>query len=331
MPLTNRTLSETQAGTEALAGEAADGPVIECRKLRKAFGAVQAVRETDLSIRQGECFGMLGPNGAGKSTVIRILYGATPRSGGEVRVFGMDPATDARSIKKRLGVVTQDNSLDEDMAMRANMMMYARCVGVPRKERASRVDALLESMALSRRAQARIRELSGGMQRRLVFVRALLARPDLLILDEPTTGLDPAVRLHLWEHVQILKDEGVTILLTTHYMDEAERLCDRLIIMDEGEVRAEGSPKALINRHTPGTIAVLPPTNGARQRVEAVTQHDPAFSWFEDRAGVNVRGPDLRAVEQFLLDQGLQPSVLRPANLEDVFLEVTGRELSANE
>lgn len=310
---------------------AADETVIECRQLWKAFGAIQAVRETDLSIRQGECFGLLGPNGAGKSTVIRILYGATPRSGGEVRVFGLDPATDARSIKKRVGVVTQDNSLDEDMAMRANMMMYARCVGVSRRERRARVDALLESMALAHRAHARIRELSGGMQRRLVFVRALLGRPDLLILDEPTTGLDPAVRLHLWEHVQTLKDEGVTVLLTTHYMDEAERLCDRLIIMDEGQVQAEGAPKELIARHTPGTIAVLPVSNGARERVEALTKRDPAFSWFEDRSGLNVRGPDLYTVEQFLTEQGLHPTLLRPANLEDVFLEVTGRELDANE
>ena len=308
-----------------------DHAVAECRGLEKSFGPIRAVRDTTFEIRKGECFGMLGPNGAGKSTVIRILYGATPRSHGEVTVFGHDPATDARSIKKRVGVVTQDNSLDEDMAVRANMLMYARCVGVPWRERGERVDALLESMALAHRAKARIRELSGGMQRRLVFVRAMLGWPDLLVLDEPTTGLDPAVRLHLWDRVSALKDEGVTILLTTHYMDEAERLCDRLMIMDEGEIKAEGAPKELIAQFCPGTIAVLPRTENIRARAEAVTGRDPAFSWFEDRSGVNVRGPSLNAVDQFLRDADLEPMMLRPTNLEDVFLEITGRELDAND
>ena len=308
-----------------------NGVAADCRGLRKSFGPIDAVQGATFQIREGECFGMLGPNGAGKSTVIRILYGVTPRTGGEVAVFGWDPATHARSIKKRVGVVTQDNSLDEDMAVRPNMMMYARCVGVPRRERGARVDALLGSMALAQRANARIRELSGGMQRRLVFVRALLGKPDLLILDEPTTGLDPAVRLHIWEQVQQLRDEGVTILLTTHYMDEAERLCDRLVIMDHGRIRAEGPPKDLIASYCPGTIAVLRASDGIRAHAKAVTERDAAFSWFEDRAGVNVRGPDLWSVDQFLKQAGLEPVMLRPSNLEDVFLEITGRELDADD
>ncbi|MCC5833880.1 MAG: ABC transporter ATP-binding protein [Opitutales bacterium] len=305
--------------------------LVNCREVRKSFGSVEALKGASFEIRKGECFGLLGPNGAGKSTLIRILYGATSRSDGDVDVFGLDPASDARSIKKRLGVVTQDNALDEDMAVGANMMMYARCVGIPRAKRRARVQELLEMMSLAHRADARIRELSGGMQRRLVFVRALLAQPDILVLDEPTTGLDPAVRLHLWEQVQRFKERGSTILLTTHYMDEAERLCDRLVILHEGRVRAEGSPRNLIQRFCPGSIAVLPASEANRVQAKRVTDSDPDFSWFEDRAGVNVRGPSLNAVEAFLERCGLQPVMLRPSNLEDVFLEVTGRELGAND
>ncbi len=312
---------------EGTANTSAGESVIECQGLTKVFGNIEAVSGTDFSLRRGECFGLLGPNGAGKSTVIRIIYGATPRTGGSLRVLGYDPAIDARAIKKHLGVVTQNNALDEDMALRDNMLMYARCVGIARRDRAGRVDELLDSLSLAHRATARIRQLSGGMQRRVVFVRALLRRPRLLILDEPTTGLDPAVRLHLWERVRALKADGSSILLTTHYMDEAERLCDRIVIMDRGRIRAEGSPRALIERHCPGTIAVFPPDPGLRRRVAQVADATPEFTWFEDRAGVNVRGPDLRSVEEFLFKRGLVPLMLRPSNLEDVFLEITGREL----
>lgn len=307
-----------------------NGPVVQCRDLRKSFGNVDAVRGAAFSIGKGECFGLLGPNGAGKSTVIRILYGATPRSGGEVEVFGMDPERDAREIKKRLGVVTQSNALDDDMGVRDNMMMFARCVGIPARSRGDRVDELLRSMSLAHRSESRIRELSGGMQRRLVFVRALLRQPDLLILDEPTTGLDPAVRLHLWERVRDLKELGATILLTTHYMDEAERLCDRLVIMDEGEIRAEGTPKDLIARYCPGTIAVFPAGEGFRAQVAAAVAGRDEFAVFEDRAGINLRGPGLPAVDRLLAEARLTPVMIRPANLEDVFLEITGRELDAD-
>ena len=311
--------------------ESAPGwPVVAAEDLRKNFGSVQAVRGASFTIARGECFGLLGPNGAGKSTVIRILYGATSRSEGSLTVFGFDPAREAREIKKRLGVVTQENALDEDMGVRANMMMYARCVGLPKADRGKRVDELLRAMSLDRRANARIRDLSGGMQRRLVFVRALLRQPGLLVLDEPTTGLDPAVRLHMWERVRALKDTGTTILLTTHYMDEAERLCDRLVIMNEGEIKAEGAPRELIDRYCPGTVAVFPKGAGLRDRLMSAAGENPEFSWFEDRAGINLRGPGLAAVESFLGHHGMTPRILRPSTLEDVFLEITGRELGGD-
>lgn len=299
-----------------------------CREVSKLYGGVPALDGAGFRIAKGQCFGLLGPNGAGKSTLIRILYGVTPRDGGEVRVFGMDPARNAREIKKRIGVVTQNNALDEDMPVRDNMWMYARCAGVPLRVRGERVDRLLTLMSLSHRAGARIRELSGGMQRRLVFVRALLSEPDLLILDEPTTGLDPAVRLHLWEQIRELKAMGVTILLTTHYMDEAERLCDQLVIIDQGRIRAAGSPRELIDRFCPGTVAVLPLDAKIRERIQPDERESAeGFAWFEDRAGINLRGPSLAAVERFLQARGMAPILLRPANLEDVFLEITGREL----
>lgn len=301
---------------------------LSCREVQKHYGRVEAVRGVSFDLRHGECFGLLGPNGAGKSTLIQMIYGATSRSGGTMQVLGHDPMTDSRRIKQRLGVVPQDNALDEDMGVRANMMMYARCMGVPSSERATRVDNLLSSMSLAHRANARIRELSGGMQRRLVFVRALLGQPELLILDEPTTGLDPAVRIHLWERIRAHKEQGSTILLTTHYMDEAERLCDRLVIIDQGKARAEGSPRELIQRICPGTLAVFPHREGLREilRQAADSRHD--FHYSEDRATHHLRGPNLPELESVLRGLNLQPEILRPSNLEDVFLEITGRELN---
>ena len=223
--------------------------MIRARGLAKRFGSVDAVSGVDLEIRRGECFGLLGPNGAGKSTVINMIYGVTARTGGELSVFGMDPSTQARDIKRRLGVVPQVNALDESLTVRENMELYARFVGGGAQKK---VDELLAYMSLEGKADAFIRELSGGMQRRLVFIRALLTDPDLLILDEPTTGLDPAVRHLLWAKVKDLRARGKTILLTTHYMPEAEALCDRIAIVDKGKRLALGSLKELSDAHAPG-------------------------------------------------------------------------------
>lgn len=229
--------------------------MIEARGLVKTFGDFNAVDGLDLEVRRGECFGLLGPNGAGKSTVIGMLYGSVRRTAGELTVFGLDPSTQARDVKRRLGVVPQVDALDQGLTVRENLDLYARFVGVPAAEREGRVRELLSYMSLESKEGAPIRALSGGMQRRLVFVRALLGKPDLLILDEPTTGLDPAVRRTLWAKVRDLKSKGCTIVLTTHYMEEAQALCDRVAIVDRGRRLALASPRDLIAAHAPsGTL-----------------------------------------------------------------------------
>src|SRR5688572_12253026 len=230
--------------------------IVFARGVRKLFGGFAAVDGVDISVRRGECFGLLGPNGAGKSTFISLLYGLQLRNEGDLRVFGMDPSIQSREIKRRMGVVTQENALDEGLTVRENMHLYADFVGVPKARRQQSVDNGLEFMALAHRADAPIRELSGGMKRRLVFVRALLGEPELVILDEPTTGLDPAVRHLIWGKIREMKGRGATVLLTTHYMHEAEILCDRLVVMNKGQIVAEGLPNDLVSTHTPGFVAV---------------------------------------------------------------------------
>jgi len=300
--------------------------VVEATGVRKVFGETEAVASVDFAVRPGECFGLLGPNGAGKSTLIRMIYGALLRSGGSLQVFGIDPGTDSRSVKKRLGVVMQTNALDEEMTVRANMLMFARCVGVPATGRGERVKELLELMALAHRADAQIRELSGGMQRRLAFVRALLGRPDLLILDEPTTGLDPAVRLLLWEKVVELKRRGITVLLTTHYMDEAERLCDRLMIIDQGSCQAEGSPRELIRTHCPGVVVTFTGREPPAEELLAPT----GGTVTRDVMGLHLRLPSFQEAERLVDRIGSEHVIVRPTNLEDVFLAITGKELTAD-
>jgi lipooligosaccharide transport system ATP-binding protein len=298
--------------------------IVSAKNLTKKFGEFTAVNNVSFHIEPGKCFGLLGPNGAGKSTVISMIYGAASRLSGDLKVLGHDPASHSREIKKRLGVVTQENALDTEMNVIANMMMFARMTGVPKGERQSRVDSLLEFMSLTHKAQAPIPALSGGMQRRLVFVRALLNNPDFVILDEPTTGLDPAVRQVIWAKVQELISQGKTVLLTTHYMDEAELLCDDLVIMNEGKIQASGTPRELIESNCPGFVAVLPKNDQCREKVKDATE----FVVSEDGSSIHLRGQKLAQLSQFLESRGLQPEVLRPANLEDAFLNITGRELT---
>lgn len=304
--------------------------VVLCENVRKQFGDFTAVDGVSFSIQPGECFGLLGPNGAGKSTIISMIYGAASRSKGQMQVFGMDPLTHSREIKKRLGVVTQDNYLDESMSVRENMMMFASFKGLKREERALAVDELLEFMALSHKASEPIRSLSGGMQRRLVFVRALLGNPDLIILDEPTTGLDPAVRHLLWDKINDLKAKGSTILLTTHYMDEAERLCDRIVIMDKGSIKDIAHPKKLIDKYCPGFVANFLPHEHLETNLNNLAAKAPNISFFKDSSGYYLRAPSLKELESHITSVQVDPIMMRPSNLEDVFLEVTGRELSAN-
>lgn len=300
--------------------------VIVARNIGKRFGEAQVLDGLNLDVRSGECFGLLGPNGAGKSTLIGILYGAVRRTSGELSVFGMDPAVAASRIKRRLGVVTQQNALDESLTVMENMMIYAGFEGVGRKQAQQRVAELLSYMNLAHKQDAAIGSLSGGMQRRLVFVRALLAQPELVILDEPTTGLDPAVRHLLWSRVRSLREQGTTIMLTTHYMHEAEVLCDRLAIMDSGRIVDLGSPRELIDRHVPGYVAIFDPSV-SEQSLQGLAA-EPDVVVVREASAIIARGPRLTDLVAACERYGLTASALRPANLEDVFLKLTGRGLS---
>ncbi len=287
--------------------------IVDIRGLGKTYGSAEVLSDVSFTIKAGECFGLLGPNGAGKSTIIKVIYGVVARSRGDLQVMGFDPQVDAMELRRHLGVVMQEDALDEAMTVRNNMMMFCRFHSLKGAEAAKRVDDLLESMSLLMKAHARISTLSGGMRRRLAFVRSLLSQPKLLILDEPTTGLDPAVRHALWDKIRELKRGGTTILLTTHYMDEAELLCDRLVVIDQGRVNIQGKPRQLIDEHCPGYVAV--------------------FGQGSDLAAGAMRREyaSLDAYSLELKQGAMAPHVLRPANLEDVFLKLTGRVLKEND
>jgi lipooligosaccharide transport system ATP-binding protein len=302
--------------------------LITAQELTKSFGSSKAVDALSLNVHAGECFGLLGPNGAGKSTFIGMTYGIVRKSGGELRVFDLDPTTESRSIKKRMGVVTQDNALDESLTVVENMLIYAAFMGIPSHLRKSRIDDLLEYMNLSHKKNEKIQTLSGGMKRRLVFVRALLGKPELLVLDEPTTGLDPSVRHLIWGKVKELRAQGTTILLTTHYMHEAEVLCDRLAIMNIGKITAEGSPKKLIQTHTPGYIAIYSSENSLA--LTSIADKDPNLQMTEDSSGIYLRAGSMERLALLHKESGLVPLQIRPANLEDVFLKLTGREMTTD-
>jgi len=302
--------------------------LISAQAVSKKFGDFCALQGVDLEVEMGSgCVGLLGPNGAGKSTFIGATYGVVKRSSGDLKVFGLDPSTHAREIKKRIGVVPQENALDEGLTVRENMRVFASFVGLERAKGDGKIEELLALMSLEHKADAEIKMLSGGMKRRLAFVRALLCDPDLLILDEPTTGLDPAIRHLLWEKVTHLKRLGKTILLTTHYMHEAEVLCDRVVILNKGRIIASDSPQALIAKETPGYVALF--EEGEQEDLKKHSRSD--FVIFSQRKQWCVRAPqieDLLALQKASGNKALQ---LRPSNLEDVFLKLTGEELSQDD
>jgi lipooligosaccharide transport system ATP-binding protein len=301
--------------------------LLNAQGVSKRYGDFVALAGLDLQVSAGECVGLLGPNGAGKSTLIGILYGVVARNGGSLEVFELDPAKQARALKHRLGVVPQENALDDGLTVMENMRLYARFVGLPAGEADARILELLDYMLLAPKKDALIKELSGGMKRRLAFVRALLGDPELVILDEPTTGLDPAVRHLLWEKVLHLKTRGKTVLITTHYIHEAEVLCDRVVIMSKGRVIDSGTPKDLIRQHAPGFVATFASDSAERLR-SRLPEDSNGWQLFEQGKQDCVRAPRLDDLLSLQERSGLGALQMRPANLEDVFLKLTGEGLS---
>jgi lipooligosaccharide transport system ATP-binding protein len=298
--------------------------VIETSNLRKSFGSFVAVDGISFNVQPGECFGLLGPNGAGKTTTIRMLYGFTPRDSGSLRLFDTDCDGAWRQLKGRIGICQQDNNLDPDLTVRENLEVFAAYFNLPQAVVRQRVASLLQFISLEGREQAGVRDLSGGMMRRLVLARALINEPQLLILDEPTTGLDPQSRHQLWSRLDELKARGLTTLLTTHYMDEAQRLCDRLVIMDQGKILVEGAPRDLIRQHVgDSVIEVVAACEGLRRMIlERGLPHEDLGQRL-----VIYSGNGEALYRELLAEHCREGCMLRPATLEDVFLRLTGREL----
>jgi len=303
-------------------------PLIHARGLVKRFGELVAVDAIDFDLQRGEAFGFLGPNGAGKTSTMRMIGCVSPVTDGTLRVFGLDPARDGVKIRGRLGVVPQLDTLDMELTVRENLIIYGRYFGLPRRELGKRTDELLEFVELTERANDKVEPLSGGMKRRLTIARSLVNDPEVMLLDEPTTGLDPQARHVVWDRLYRLKRQGVTLLLTTHYMDEAEQLCDRLVVMDRGRIVAEGSPRELIERYSTREVVELrfddsrPEdfsywTDGLVSRVESLPDRVLLYT------------DDGDAASHGLHERGLVPEsvLVRRSTLEDVFLHLTGRSL----
>ncbi len=303
--------------------------LIEARALTKRFGSFVAVDGIDFRIEPGEAFGFLGPNGAGKSSTMRMIGCVSPVTDGALRVLGLDPEHDGPRIRARLGVVPQEDNLDTELTVWDNLMIYGRYFDLPRPEIRRRAEELLDFVQLSDRRDSRVDPLSGGMKRRLTIARALINQPEVLLLDEPTTGLDPQARHMLWERLYRLKQTGVTLVLTTHYMDEAEQLCDRLVIMDRAKIVAEGSPAALVAEHATREVvelrfaraaeqdAALPHVRTIAPRVEPVADRLLVYTDDGDRTASLIAGDSI----------GPSSVLVRRASLEDVFLILTGRTL----
>jgi lipooligosaccharide transport system ATP-binding protein len=303
-------------------------PAIEIETIRKTYpGGLRAVDDVSCAVPEGSCFGFLGPNGAGKTTLMKMLYGMVRRDAdapSRVNVFGFDPAVESLAIKHLAGVVPQDNNLDGEVDVRTNLYIYGKFYGLAPKEARRRIPELLEFMELGEKAKAKIDELSGGMKRRLVIARALLNQPRLLILDEPTTGLDPQVRQAIWDKIRALKRDGATVLLTTHYMDEAFQIADRIVIMDKGRAILEGPPRGLLAERMEAWLLDVPERAGRElpaENLEGVRREDsgPRSQFFA------ARPEPLRRIESRLPPGS---AYLRPTTLEDLFLRTTGRQLN---
>jgi lipooligosaccharide transport system ATP-binding protein len=304
-------------------------PLVHARGLVKRFGELVAVDGIDFDLQRGEAFGFLGPNGAGKTSTMRMIGCVSPVTEGTLRILDLDPERDGTKIRARLGVVPQQDTLDMELTVRENIVIYGRYFGLPRKQLGARADELLEFVELTERADDRVEPLSGGMKRRLTIARSLVNDPEIMLLDEPTTGLDPQARHVVWDRLYRLKRQGVTLLLTTHYMDEAEQLCDRLVVMDKGKIVAEGSPRELIERYSTREVVELRFDDGSRpedltywtdglvERVESLPDRVLLYTGDGDAAthGMHERGLTPESV------------LVRRSTLEDVFLHLTGRSL----
>jgi lipooligosaccharide transport system ATP-binding protein len=303
-------------------------PVIEAIDLVKTYGETAAVDGITFSVAPGESFGLLGPNGAGKSTTMRMVGAVSTRTSGSLRILDRDPNDHGPAIRSQLGVVPQADNLDTELRVRENLIVYGRYFGLPLSHLRTRADELLAFAQLSDRAKSKVDDLSGGMKRRLTIARALINDPRILLLDEPTTGLDPQARHILWDRLFRLKEQGTTLVLTTHYMDEAEQLCDRLVVVDKGRIMAEGAPAALIREHS--TREVLEVRFGSEQNVGAADKLAGIGERLEvlpDRVLVYANDGEAALVE--VTRRGLAPltSLVRRSSLEDVFLRLTGRSL----
>jgi lipooligosaccharide transport system ATP-binding protein len=303
--------------------------LVRARGLTKRFGSFTAVNGIDFDLYRGEAFGFLGPNGAGKSSTMRMIGCVSPPTAGELSILGLDPVRDGSAIRARLGVVPQEDTLDMELTVRENLLVYGRYFGLPRRVIRERTAALLDFVQLADRAQSKVDPLSGGLKRRLTIARSLINEPEILILDEPTTGLDPQARHVVWDRLFRLKQRGVTLILTTHYMDEAEQLCDRLVVMDRGKIAAEGSPRELIERYSTPEVLELRFEPDRHQVAAEKLAGVPAErrEVLADRILLYVTDGDatLAAVRAL----GLEPltSLVRRSTLEDVFLRLTGRRL----
>ncbi len=302
--------------------------LIHARNLTKRFGQLTAVDGVDFDVAPGEAFGFLGPNGAGKTSTMRMIGCVSPATAGTLRVLGMDPAADGPRIRARIGVVPQSDTLDMELTVRENLLIYGRYFDLTHREAGRRADELLEFVQLAERGKDRVEPLSGGMKRRLTIARSLINEPDLLLLDEPTAGLDPQARHLLWDKLYRLKQQGVTLALTTHYMDEAEQLCDRLVVMDKARIAAEGSPRELIARYSTREVLELRFAPDDEQSLDGKLDGlADRIERLPDRVLLYTTDGEAASVEAHR--RGLQPesALVRRSTLEDVFLRLTGRSL----
>ena len=303
-------------------------PLIQANGLTKRFGEFIAVDSIDFSVEQGESFGFLGPNGAGKTSTMRMIGAVSPITEGTLSVLGLDPEQQGPQLRSRLGVVPQEDNLDQELTVYDNLMMYGRYFDLSRTVIRERIDELLEFVQLTEKRKSKVDSLSGGMKRRLTIARGLINEPDLLILDEPTTGLDPQARHVLWDRLYRLKQQGVTLIITTHYMDEAEQLCDRLVVMDKARIVAEGSPRSLIEEYAPREVVeVRFPVGVLEDVADRVEDLAPRTEVLADRALLYT--DDAEETIANVAAAGLEPETIlaRRSSLEDVFLRLTGRSL----